>query len=271
VSFRSHSQLKQLRTCGESYRLARIERLPKRPSVAQVGGVVAHHVTETIDQAIEAARKGAYITDRDILLSLALDRAEEVWPVVTEEFSKNYEPPDWKVFGKQDLAWYQQQGVPLSAGAYIDWRFAKGWTLAEIPNFGPAVEVPFDLSLPSVRVVGWIDRVFVVEGYDGQFYPVDIKSGRKPTTDEQLGLYARALQAGLGWPVSYGFYVYNLKSGEAKTAGPIDLRHWTTENLDAVYGQGDKAIEAGLFIPNPGDGCFTCDVSQHCAFAQASI
>lgn len=233
-----------------------------------------HTATEPIDHAIHEGTD-----DRDKLVQIATESLAGSRDATVEEFSKDYPIEEWKRFGRatvakpngEDLAWFEAEGIPLAIGAYVDWRLSKPhWKLAEIPGFGPAIEVPFTVPLGDVQVNGYIDRVFTVEGFDG-YYPVDIKSGRKPKTDEQLGVYARALEVGLGWPVTYGFFVYGLKSGTASVTPPLSIQHWSAEKLASTYGNLDKGIKAEVFVPNPGEACFVCDVSAHCQFAQAVI
>jgi putative RecB family exonuclease len=273
-SYRSFSQLRGYRECGEAFRLARIERVSKRPSAAQVAGVMIHTGTEPIDHAIHAG-----IDDRAKLVQIAGDALAASRDATVAEFSENYAPEEWKRFGRatkekpngEDLAWFESQGIPLALGAYVDWRLSKpNWKLAEIPGFGPAIEVPFTVPLGDVQVNGYIDRVFTVDGFDG-YYVMDIKSGRKPKTDEQLGVYARALEVGLHWPVTYGFFIYGLKSGTASITPPLDIRHWSAEKLTSTYANLDLGITSKVFVPNPGEACFVCDVQSHCAFAQAVI
>jgi hypothetical protein len=246
----------------------------KRPSAAQVAGVLIHTGTEPIDHAIHEG-----IDDREKLVQIATEALAATRDATVAEFSKDYAPEEWKRFGRattakpngEDLAWFEDQGIPLALGAYVDWRLSKpNWKLAEIPGFGPAIEVPFTVPLGDVQVNGYIDRVFTVDGFDG-YYCLDIKSGRKPKTDEQLGVYARALEVGLGWPVTYGFFIYGLKSGTASMTPPIDVRHWSAEKLASTYANLDLGITSKVFVPNPGEACFVCDVSSHCAFAQSVI
>ena len=115
---------------------------------------------------------------------------------------------------------------------------------------------------------GYIDRVFITA--DGVPYLCDLKSGQKPKTDEQLGTYRHALAA-VGIDVTYGGYLYGLKTGDAKLTPPLDLRHWDSAKLAALYVQGDRQIELGIFIPHPGEQCQHCSVTAHCAFVQAAI
>lgn len=63
----SPSQVNSLLTCGEQYRLERVERVPSRPMWAGVGGTTVHKVTEELDREwyLEEAAKDAAMTDGD--------------------------------------------------------------------------------------------------------------------------------------------------------------------------------------------------------------
>ena len=46
----SPSQVSSLLTCGEQFRLGRLERVPERPMWASIGGSTVHKVTEILDR-----------------------------------------------------------------------------------------------------------------------------------------------------------------------------------------------------------------------------
>lgn len=256
VTHRSYSQVRQLRTCGEQYRLERVEHAPSRPSAAAEGGKAIHLGTEDYD-------KGGTVGYAIDSAQFALAQSE----VALEE--QGWPSDSWKRYGKQDFAWYMETGIPQAITAYADWRVENSdFSLAEVPNFGPAIEVPFNLYIGGQLIHGWIDRIFT-HSEQGGYYPLDLKSGRKPETDEQLGLYGVSLREGLGWEVNYGYYLYGLKSGKATLSKPQNLRHWDKAKLDRIYKPANTAIELGLFLPNPGDACFHCGVSDSCEFLQA--
>lgn len=270
VNYRSFSKLKSIRTCGEQYRLERVERVPSRPSWAAVAGTVIHTGTETVDNMIHNGE-----VDRDLLIDTATAATLVALDEEIVRRSGDFLPEQWKAYGrstKQNEAWWRQQGIPNSIRSYVDWRLAnQEFTLALVPDFGPAIELPFWYYLPSGELInGYIDRVFTHSGVGG-FYPFDLKSGLKPKTDEQLGLYSLALRKTLGWDARWGYYLYGLKTGEAKLTRPIDLSHWTEQKLDAEYGPAARAIDAGIYIPNPGEACFHCGVTEHCAFYQSVL
>jgi len=100
LSYRSFSQVKQLRTCSWSYKLERIDRVPRRPSVPAVAGSAVHAGTEVIDQIIHA--NGAPTDDT---FELALERALDDLNVETEaQREKGWEPETWKRYGRATAA-----------------------------------------------------------------------------------------------------------------------------------------------------------------------
>lgn len=264
-SHRSYSAVNQLRTCGEQYRLERVEQVPSRPSCAAVGGTAVHVGTELIDHAIYNSN-----TNRDAILADAIDATLVALDEKIDKYvEKGWELSSWLKYGKQDTEWYETVGIPNSITSYLDWRLDNPeFVLAEIPGFGPAIEVPFNYYIGGQLIHGWIDRVFI---RDGHHCPLDIKSGKKPVTDEQLGLYGAALNKALGWNVEWGYYIYNLKNGEAKLTPPLRVSHWTEEKLGQVYLPATQAIDLGIFIPHPGEHCFHCGVQASCPFVQAVI
>lgn len=266
---RSFSQVKQLRTCGFSYKLERIDRVPSRPSVPAVAGVAVHSGTEEVDRLWSGAT--ASLTAR------GLETARASFDEQVEKLTAEGWPPEtWRSFGRgvnnQDAAWFREQGLANSINAYVAWRSEndEAFELVDIPGFGPAIELPFNYYIGAQLVHGFIDRVFRHRRH-GTLHPFDLKSGLKPKTDEQLGLYARAIDAGLGWQMDFGYYLYGLKTGTAKLTDPIALGHWTTEKLNKVYGPATLAINTGIFMPAPGEACFLCSVTEHCEFYRSVI
>lgn len=278
---RSFSQVKQLRTCGYQFKLERIDRVPQRPGAANVAGDAVHKATEQADIQIHAGT-----IDRDELVTtctaLALGVLEDGLAKNAEE---GWEEADHKAFGfkpKQDVAWYRKTGIPNSISAYVDWRISTpDFVLADVPGFGPAIEVPFSYYVGDQQIIGAIDRVFTSRQRGG-YFPVDLKSGRLPETNEQLALYGAVLRNVLGWPVEYGYYLYGLKNGrtdwfakpergEARLTPPIRVDHWTDDQLASVYLGATRLIELGIYIPHPGSACELCSVSEHCPFAQAVV
>lgn len=272
VAHRSQSQINQLRTCGLQYKLERLDRVPSRPSCPAVAGKIFHSASEEIDKLLHRSPDAG---QRE-LVQLGADIVNDIYDAAIAEESEHFSPDEWKRYGRktkakpnaEDMDWFRDEGIPNMIVAYVDWRLFYGWRLAEIPGFGPAIEVPFNYYIDGILVHGWIDRVFEE---NGQPFPVDLKTGQKPKTDEQLGLYGAALKAGLHWDIKWGYYVYGLKTGEAKTTAPLAIDHWTDEKLGLVMRPAQQQIVSGIFIPHPGDDCFHCGVNHVCDFARSAI
>lgn len=265
---RSYSQINQLRKCGYQFKLERIDKVPSRPMVNAVAGKAVHAGTETVDDLMHDQD----VTDRErLILAGSLEAATALGHEVQEALKDGWPVESWRRYPRQGFEWFRDTGIPNSISAYVDWRLNNpDFVLAEVPDFGPAIEVPFNYYNDGQLIHGWIDRVFTSRELGG-YYPVDLKSGKKPATDEQLGLYAAALHKALGWNVEWGFYLYQLKSGEAKQTAPQRLTHWTDEKLGQVYLPATKMIDLGIFIPSPGENCQHCGVSEACPFAQAVV
>lgn len=270
VGHRSYSQLRSFRKCGEQYRLERIEGAPSRPSWAMVAGIVIHVGTELVDRTLLASPDEplSALVEAGSRESLAA-----IEPHKAKHSDAGFPPDEWKVYGgrgtapRQDEYWWRNVGLPASIRAYTEWRLGTKWPIYNLPGFGPAIEIPFELGLPGVMVKGVMDRLFEV---DGQIVGVDLKSGLEPENDEQLGLYAAVLRRA-GLKSDYGYYLSKLKTGKAKLSPPLSMGHWSDEKLTQVYGRTDKAINAGLFVAQPGEACFHCGVSGSCEFYQSVV
>lgn len=275
---RSHSQVGSLRRCGWAYKLARVDGVSRRPSCPAVAGSAFHLASEFIDESIHA---GVDLEgDTADLATEAIARSSDY---IKEEIAKQegsgWPTDQWKRFGRatkekphgEDIEWFSAVGIPNCVQAYIDWRRATpDLVLYDVPDYGPGIEIPFAVNVGDVEVQGYVDRLWQ-STETGTLYEQDLKTGRKPKTDEQLGMYRHALKQQYGVDVQWGGYLYALKSGKASLTLPIDLSHWTEEKLYMVYGVADHLIRSGLFLPNPGEECFLCDVSHACQFARAAI
>lgn len=264
---RSFSQVKQLRKCGFQFKLQRIDRVPDRPMVNAVAGTAVHTGTEFVDKQILNGT-----TDRDDIAKWASHEADIALAKQVEHFEgEGWPVAAWRKYPRQSFEWFRDTGIPNSIRAYTDWRFDNpDFELVNVPDFGPAIEVPFNYYIGDQLITGFIDRIFTSREHGG-YYPIDLKSGKKPDTDEQLGLYAQALNKALGWQVTWGYYLYQLKSGVAKMTPALRVDHWNDEKLGQVYLPATRLIDLGIYIPSPGEQCQHCGVADACPFAQAVV
>jgi hypothetical protein len=242
-----------------------------------VAGVAVHVGTELVDEQLLDGS-----SDREVIVACATAASLTKLDSEVEHYrEKGWEPDQYKRYGRtaksgekpngEDVDWFRRIGIPNSIAAYVDWRLAHpNLLIAEVPEFGPAIEVPFNYYIGGQLIHGWIDRIFT-DAEQGGHYPIDLKSGAKPKTTEQLGLYAAALKKALGWEIEWGYYLYGLKSGTAKLTPPLRVSNWNDERLGQVYLPATTLIDLGIFIPNPGEACFHCSVSDHCPFSEAVV
>lgn len=260
----SYSRASSYVHCGEQYRLIRVEKVEEQPMVAGIGGKIIHRATETVDHDLFTT---GTVSDNWREAAVAETQLE-----LAALKGTRYENPDsWKIFGKQDLAWFIREGIPNAVESYIDWRMEGDWGIYTMPDGSPAIEVPFEFTLASgLEVKGYVDRVFY-STHTGAPLIVDLKSGLKPKTDLQLALYKFGLESLVpGSAFDWGVYYYGMKKGGTMTKF-IDLSYWDEGMLSRIYDGADAAVQNQIYIPNPGENCFTCTVSEHCVFSRASI
>lgn len=277
----SYSKVNQLLTCGEQFRLERIEHLGGRPSTASVAGRIIHTATEAVDHELFRWAITDTIPSRDYLYEAWTNAANEAHAEAMAEYADTEyaNPATWLKYGRptkekphgEDLAWFVKVAIPAALEDYIEWRLLGDWDVMAMPDGSPAIEVPFTFHLPSgLPLRGVIDRV-LVSMKTGQPIIVDLKSGLKPKTDGQLALYRFAMEEKIPFRLfGWGAYYYGMKKGGTFTS-PIDLSYWTPEMLQKVYDTADSIVEQRLFVPNPGEQCYHCPVQKHCAFGRSSI
>jgi putative RecB family exonuclease len=268
---RSYSQLNQVRTCGYAFQLARIEKKPERPNIPAVMGRVFHAVSEEIDRLLhdQTHRGRDAVQGTNQLVSAVESLTSKTLVNETESTIAVSGPVDsWLFYGKQTYEVWVETILPRTIRNYIDWRLASGYTLMELPGFGPAIEIPFLIDLGGVVVKGYIDRVFQMNDTP---LILDLKSGRKPETIEQLAIYRVALETLYGRDFRWGAYLYDIKGGNGgpTLTSPFDLRVLTADMLVTQFGKVNQIIDLGLFVAKPSDFCFHCSVSPHCQFSLA--
>lgn len=168
--------------------------------------------------------------------------------------------------GETDIADRRAKGADQVA-IYINYAEAHAdeWRIYPIGPRGFAVELEFNIAFGGVMVKGFIDQVR--EYRDGRIIPVDLKSGTKePASGFQLAVYAQAINEYIGvLPESGAFFMPKLKRDQT-LVGDVwkDLKPFSRDVLDGMFRQFDIAERAGVYIPNPGDGCRTCAVFDAC-------
>ncbi len=257
---RSVSQLTEYITCGEKFRLNRIvrPRVPKKPAAWLVMGIAIHEALE------KREIKGH---DDDLMSDYleAFDRVQAEQLAVQPDLTLWINPFRGKNV-LQSLEAYREKGIG-QVNRFLEWindpeRLAGVFSIMRDAEDGePWVEVPFDMDLGGIRVIGFIDRV--EEGGE----PVDIKSGdKKNNKDLQLGVYKVAMEKQFGISPTVGQFFMTKVDGRSVFGYTefVDLTRYTEQYVTELFQAAERGIQNEVFLPHPQDFCGICDVQEFC-------
>jgi RecB family exonuclease len=192
---------------------------------------------------------------------------DEAWRAEVERMrEKQPDIRQWMTGGRTkpqvDLERREARGRE-QALAYVEWATATAdkWRVWQPEEGEYACEVEFSIQLAGVTVIGFIDQI--IEWRDGTLTPRDLKTGTKlPESPLQLATYARAAEEIFpGISLAWGDYYM------AKNTAPTELmplEPWTRDRIARWYYDFDRAVKAGIFVPNIGDHCRVCLVADYC-------
>lgn len=252
----SYSQITDVLSCGEKYRLARKYEAPKNPACYLIGGSVVHAVTDMVDVGWPELD----ITGDEIQELCRKDFAREIAAASEVQPDQSL----WGVGGRgktETIEWWQEE-APRMVGRWVDFRRDSNLTVATLSNGMVAAEVEFTIQYGGKAFRGGIDRLMVGKATDEKAI-VDLKTGaRVPTSPYQLAFYRDAMLMLHGVNVRWGYY-WMARSG--KLSQPFDLDRIPYALTSDMAVKAKKIIEQELFIPNPGMFCGTCEVRQYCS------
>lgn len=252
----SPSRLQTYAGCSYAYYLEKVHRAPQRQAVWFIQGTAVHTGIEEYEKSF-----------RTLTVDEALDHFEASWHEELEK-ARELEPDDdmWMVGGKRKLSTDIQKrydmGIEQVTG-YIE-HFPPDGDLrpAEIIPGQPAIEVGFELDFGEFRVIGRMDAV--MEDQNELWFPIDWKTGSKlPVDPYQLGTYGLALKELTGENAPWAAY-WDCRNNELVT---VDITPFTEDVVRGWYKQFHEGRKNEIYLPNPGDGCFTCPVKPSCVFA----
>jgi putative RecB family exonuclease len=242
----SPSRAGDFKQCPLLYRFRAIDRLPERPSRAQVRGTVVHAVLERLYDLPAAQRSPA----------AAAELVAPVWAELCELVGQLFE-------GVEDPAlpvWLESMGPLLDAY----------FRLEDPRRLEPeARELLVETELESGLLLrGYVDRLDVAA--TGQMRVVDYKTGAAPRQVAearalfQMKFYALALLH-LRGVVPTQLRLMYLADSEQLTYEPdeAELRRFE-RTLDAIWEAILKAGRDGDFRPNPGRLCEWCSHKALC-------
>lgn len=184
--------------------------------------------------------------------------------------SPSFDPKDYaltgrasaKYGGKKGPDWWADNG-PEMIQRWLDWRAENPWDVWVTPDGKPAIEIELNVILPGdIPVRMFIDRIYVMPS--GQLCVLDLKSGRLPDFDEQLGLYATGVELAYGkqFRPEWGYF---WDASKGTHGSPRPLEGWTPTLMSAIYKEAAAGINAGSFLPKPANGCAAwCGAAPYC-------
>lgn len=259
----SHSRYEMYASCGEKYRLAKIERVPQTPGIYRVAGTAFHEWTDMFDESPpwdleDISHAGWYANRIEVLIA-------------EEEEKSGFAFSEWdnpqKKAGANEAArdkFINELG-PDMIRKYIDWRAQSAWSIADMggDQSGDCLGIEFELEfeIQGVQEIVKIDRIFEIPE-TGQLVAIDTKTWSKRRTTAQLPTYLVALRQH-GYDVSGAAY-YEARKGTVTEIK--SYQYWDEKRLAALHVQAAHMISEGWFLPKPSDECANCDVRRHCYF-----
>ncbi|AXH66016.1 Cas4 exonuclease [Mycobacterium phage Pita2] len=257
---RSVSQLSQFDKCPFSWKLARHERVWKRPAAWLQQGTGVHAVAE---KYMLSKLAGSPLTREECYEIFKAEYADGINEATEETPNLGWWFASGPYRGADDIE--RRWGIGLQqVDKTLDWidnhPSLEVW---HTPDGAPGIELAIEFELDGIEIRGYIDAVLVL---DGEVLVVDWKTGLKPGDDFQLAVYALALKQLYGVEITRGVY-FMAKTG--KPTYPYDLTDWTREKISARFHEMERKLEAGDFTPKPGASCARCDVALSCEYSMS--
>ncbi|QGH75499.1 Cas4 exonuclease [Mycobacterium phage BaconJack] len=257
---RSVSQLSQFDKCPFSWKLARHERVWKRPAAWLQQGTGVHAVAE---KYMLSKLAGSPLTREECYEIFKAEYADGINEATEETPNLGWWFASGRYRGQEDIERRWDIGLQ-QVDKTLDWidnhPSLEVW---HTPGGTPGIELAIEFELDGIEIRGYIDAVLVL---DGEVLVVDWKTGLKPGDDFQLAVYALALKQLYGVEITRGVY-FMAKTG--KPTYPYDLTDWTREKISARFHEMERKLEAGDFTPKPGASCARCDVALSCEYSMA--
>ncbi|AOT27663.1 Cas4 exonuclease [Mycobacterium phage Magnito] len=257
---RSVSQLSQFDKCPFSWKLARHERVWRRPAAWLQQGTGVHAVAE---KYMLSKLAGSPLTREECYEIFKAEYADGINEATEETPNLGWWFASGPYRGADDIE--RRWGIGLQqVDKTLDWIDShQSLEVWHTPDGTPGIELAIEFELDGIEIRGYIDAVLVL---DGEVLVVDWKTGLKPGDDFQLAVYALALKQLYGVEITRGVY-FMAKTG--KPTYPYDLTDWTREKISARFHEMERKLEAGDFTPKPGASCARCDVALSCEYSMA--
>ncbi len=233
----SYSRLKRYAQCPKSYQLHYIQKAPSAPNASLLFGSLLHAALERVYREILAGKlSGRFPEDR--LLAAYKD--------------------EWSKSGLTEFALFQE-------GLSILGAFARQHALVDHTSI-VAIEQEFRLSVDRFQVLGYIDRVDMVD--DETVAIIDYKSNRTIFTREevdhglQLSIYAMAARMLWPWAKKVRLGLYLLRHGILMETTRTEEDLAAAREYIAMLGRETESAKE--FPARLNENCVWCDHNAQC-------
>ena len=252
----SYSGMSTYTECGEKFRLQKIVGIEEEvPSWALLGGSAVHEATEEDDWFGFTDIPGDSF---ETIFDRKVREAENESGVSRKDFkASGRKSKEWP--NKEDYDWWMQFG-PIFTQNWRAWLDRSPYEIWITPAGEPAIEIAFSgTHIGKVPTKGYIDRI-LRSRLSGELIVVDLKTGKTPKGNVQLGTYASCLP--VEWPaVTRGGY---FMCRDGVLTGEHDLTPVTGARLVYDYENAWNGIHSGLFPARPSILCDYCGVRDFC-------
>lgn len=251
--YTSVSSLKTWRKCSLQWKYTKFDKVQYQPAAWLAQGSAFGKAAEEWELAYRKMDQGQLT---DIYLG---SYSEEI--LRYKEKTPNLR--DWLVMGRttveKDIETRRQRGLDQLL-RYVERVLEEPWSIWELPDGRPGVEIGFDLDLGFGPIKGYVDLCKQWE--DGSITVCDLKTGNREDTILQLKVYQLALNELFSLDITHGSYYY---AKDDTYSDLVDLN----ASMDLAYVQSQfeamqRGIEARAFIANPGSGCALCAARNQC-------
>lgn len=235
----SYSSASKYAECGEKWRLEYGRGITSGSWFATVGGKAVHSITELNDR-VRLGIEGITVPTfkEEFLKLLAAEQAEGVKHKASG--TKLVELGWTGGPNKKDVEWWLEYG-PKMVLAWETWRNEHPELEILILEDGtPAIELEFRIEIGEETVLGYVDRIFI-DKTTGNIIIVDLKTGKTPAGQLQLGDYGVGMLEQYGVQADYGCYwVAWWKKGEAAVTEVRDVAQLDEQGEPILYKSGER-------------------------------
>lgn len=256
----SFSALDDYTSCGEKFRLKRVEKVPAAVYFNAIAGTAFHTWSADYDR-FGHLEPGITLPPWSDYLDQAIAEERDHTPVADMRISgkRTQATPN-----KEDYTHWRDVLGPDLCTKYTEWvkdkHIAKDLP-ADASGNTTGIEYELNFAIGTTKVRSFVDRLFTYS--DDSLLVVDIKAGARKQYTVQLPTYViGAKKAGIN--ARYGSLYYARRGTHTD---PEDYSRWDEHRLSYLYEQAMVMEAQGFYLPRPSEDCRWCSVAAHCRFA----